>query len=71
VLVNDRDPGFGGQAFIAETLPKIRQIRGWIDELRKPIDLVVDGGVVPRRSSAWRCTVRACSSWAMRSSKSG
>jgi ribulose-phosphate 3-epimerase len=47
VLVMTVNPGFGGQAFIAETLPKIRQIRGWIDELRKPIDLVVDGGVGP------------------------
>jgi ribulose-phosphate 3-epimerase len=47
VLVMTVNPGFGGQAFIAETLPKIRQIRGWIDELRKPIDLVVDGGVSP------------------------
>ncbi|MFI5316706.1 MAG: ribulose-phosphate 3-epimerase [Myxococcota bacterium] len=47
VLVMTVNPGFGGQAFIAETLPKIRQIRGWIDELRAPIDLVVDGGVGP------------------------
>ena len=47
VLVMTVNPGFGGQAFIPETLPKIRQIRGWIDEGRKPIDLVVDGGVGP------------------------
>jgi ribulose-phosphate 3-epimerase len=47
VLVMTVNPGFGGQAFIPETLPKIRQIRGWIDELRKPIDLVVDGGIGP------------------------
>ena len=47
VLVMTVNPGFGGQAFIAETLPKIRQIRGWIDELSKPIDLVVDGGIGP------------------------
>ncbi len=48
VLVMTVNPGFGGQSFIPETLPKIRQIRGWIDELRKPIDLVVDGGVGPQ-----------------------
>jgi ribulose-phosphate 3-epimerase len=47
VLVMTVNPGFGGQSFIPETLPKIRQIRGWIDELRKPIDLVVDGGIGP------------------------
>jgi len=45
VLVMTVNPGFGGQAFIPETLPKIRQIRSWIDELRRPIDLVVDGGI--------------------------
>jgi ribulose-phosphate 3-epimerase len=48
VLVMTVNPGFGGQSFIPETLPKIRQIRGWIDELRRPIDLVVDGGVGPQ-----------------------
>jgi ribulose-phosphate 3-epimerase len=48
VLVMTVNPGFGGQAFIPETLPKIRQIRGWIDELGKPIDLVVDGGIGPQ-----------------------
>ena len=51
VLVMTVNPGFGGQAFIPETLPKIRQIRGWIDELRKPIDLVVDGGIGPKTIS--------------------
>ena len=47
VLVMTVNPGFGGQAFIPETLPKIRQIRGWIDELARPVDLVVDGGIGP------------------------
>jgi len=45
VLVMTVNPGFGGQAFIPETLPKLRQIRSWIDELGRPIDLVVDGGI--------------------------
>jgi ribulose-phosphate 3-epimerase len=48
VLVMTVNPGFGGQSFIPETLPKIRQIRGWIDEIRRPIDLVVDGGIGPQ-----------------------
>jgi ribulose-phosphate 3-epimerase len=47
VLVMTVNPGFGGQAFIPETLPKILQIRRWIDALAKPIDLVVDGGIGP------------------------
>ena len=36
-----------GQKFIESTLPKIRALRTAIDALRKPIDLVVDGGVGP------------------------
>jgi ribulose-phosphate 3-epimerase len=47
VLVMSVNPGFGGQKFIPETLPKIRQIRKWIDASRRPVDIVVDGGVGP------------------------
>jgi ribulose-phosphate 3-epimerase len=47
VLVMTVNPGFGGQKFIESTLPKIRAIRSAIEKLRKPIDLVVDGGVGP------------------------
>ncbi len=47
VLVMTVNPGFGGQKFIAETLPKIREIRGWIDASRRDVDLVVDGGIGP------------------------
>jgi ribulose-phosphate 3-epimerase len=47
VLVMTVNPGFGGQKFIPETLPKIRQIRKWIDESGRDVDLVVDGGVGP------------------------
>ena len=47
VLVMTVNPGFGGQIFIAETLPKIREIRSWIDASRRDIDLVVDGGIGP------------------------
>lgn len=47
VLVMTVNPGFGGQKFIAETLPKIRAIRAWIDASRRPVDIVVDGGIGP------------------------
>jgi ribulose-phosphate 3-epimerase len=47
VLVMTVNPGFGGQRFIRETLPKLRQIRTWIDRDRRAIDLVVDGGIGP------------------------
>ena len=47
VLVMTVNPGFGGQKFIAETLPKLREIRTWIDASRREVDLVVDGGIGP------------------------
>jgi ribulose-phosphate 3-epimerase len=45
VLVMSVNPGFGGQSFIASALPKIRALRRMIDDLQKPIDLEVDGGI--------------------------
>ncbi len=47
VLVMTVNPGFGGQSFIASQLRKIRTLRRWIDDLGKPIDLQVDGGINP------------------------
>ncbi len=45
VLVMTVNPGFSGQRFIEATLPKIRQIRTWIDGMGLEVDLVVDGGI--------------------------
>ena len=45
VLVMTVEPGFGGQRFMADTLPKIRTIRGWIEERGLACELEVDGGV--------------------------
>ena len=38
-------PGFGGQAFMADVLPKVRQVRNAVTERRLSIDIEVDGGV--------------------------
>src|SRR5712692_8640973 len=38
-------PGFGGQAFIPDVLPKIEQIRKVIDERKLPILVEADGGI--------------------------
>ena len=38
-------PGFGGQAFIPDVLPKIKQIRGIVDQGKLPILIEVDGGI--------------------------
>ena len=43
VLVMTIEPGFGGQAFMTETLPKIRRVRAAIGD--RDIWLQVDGGV--------------------------
>lgn len=45
ILVMTVNPGAGGQAFLPETLPKIRQLRQMIQESGRPIDLGIDGGV--------------------------
>ena len=45
VLVMTVEPGFGGQSFMADMLPKIRTLRGWIRERGLRCDLEVDGGV--------------------------
>ncbi len=45
VLVMSVNPGFGGQAFIASQLDKIRALRARIDASGRAIDLEVDGGV--------------------------
>ncbi len=47
VLVMTVEPGFGGQSFMADQLPKVRTIRGWIDQSGRPCELEVDGGVGP------------------------
>jgi ribulose-phosphate 3-epimerase len=45
VLVMTVNPGFGGQAFIASMVEKIRRVRAMIGS--RPIELEVDGGVTP------------------------
>jgi ribulose-phosphate 3-epimerase len=47
VLVMSVDPGFGGQAFIPQTLRKIERVREMIDASGFAIDLEVDGGIKP------------------------
>lgn len=45
VLVMTVNPGFGHQHFIHTTLPKIRRVRGMIDQIKRDCDLEVDGGI--------------------------
>jgi ribulose-phosphate 3-epimerase len=41
------NPGFGGQAYIAEMEPKIAEARQMIDATGRDIPLEVDGGIAP------------------------
>jgi ribulose-phosphate 3-epimerase len=45
VLVMTVNPGFGGQEFIMETLPKIREVRRQIEEKGLQCEVEVDGGI--------------------------
>jgi ribulose-phosphate 3-epimerase len=45
VLVMTVNPGFGGQEFIPETLPKIRQVRQEIERHGLDCEVEVDGGI--------------------------
>ena len=45
VLVMTVEPGFGGQKFMADMMPKLKQLRAMLDEVNPGCHLEVDGGV--------------------------
>ena len=45
ILVMTVEPGFGGQAFMEDMMPKLKQIRAYIDEQNPTCELEVDGGI--------------------------
>ena len=45
ILVMTVEPGFGGQSFMADMMPKVSQIRRYIDVRNPACELEVDGGV--------------------------
>lgn len=45
VLVMTVEPGFGGQSFMADMLPKIKQLRNLIDDNKYDCFIEVDGGI--------------------------
>lgn len=47
VLVMTVEPGFGGQKFMEDMMPKLRQLREWIGQRGLACDLEVDGGIDP------------------------
>ena len=45
VLIMTVEPGFGGQSFMADMMPKIAAVRKMLDEAKLPCELEVDGGI--------------------------
>ncbi|NDJ84677.1 MAG: ribulose-phosphate 3-epimerase [Chloroflexi bacterium] len=51
IIVMTVNPGFGGQSFLAETLPKIRTLRQMSGQRKLNIDISADGGVDPNTAT--------------------
>ena len=45
ILVMTVEPGFGGQSFMEDMMPKLKQIRSYIDAQNPGCELEVDGGI--------------------------
>jgi ribulose-phosphate 3-epimerase len=53
-LVMSVEPGFGGQSFMPEVLPKVRRLRQAIDTAGLQVDVEIDGGVGPTNAAMCR-----------------
>lgn len=51
ILLMTVNPGFGGQQFLAEVVPKITSLRRLIDQRELRLDLEVDGGIGPETAA--------------------
>lgn len=47
LVVMSVEPGFGGQAFMPEVLPKVEAAREWVENHGLTADIQVDGGITP------------------------
>ena len=45
VLVMTVEPGFGGQSFMVDMMPKLSQLREWLADINPECHIEVDGGV--------------------------
>ena len=52
VLIMSVEPGFGGQKFMPEVLPKLKELKKIIDKEKYNIDIEIDGGINFQNSKA-------------------
>ncbi len=45
ILIMSVNPGFAGQSFMAEVLPKVSELRKMINDKKLKIDIEIDGGI--------------------------
>jgi len=53
ILIMTVQPGFGGQAFREDCVPKITQARKYIDDNKLNVEIVIDGGI--NRETGKKC----------------
>jgi ribulose-phosphate 3-epimerase len=54
ILVMTVEPGFGGQSFMSDMMPKLREIRNYIALYKPQCELEVDGGINPATAALCR-----------------
>ncbi len=47
IVIMSVEPGYGGQAFIPQVLPKVETAREWVRSHGLSTDIQVDGGITP------------------------
>ncbi len=52
VLIMSVEPGFGGQKFMPEVLPKLKELKKIINQKKYNVDLEIDGGINFQNSKA-------------------
>lgn len=54
VVIMSVEPGFGGQSFMEDALPKIAAAREWVESNDLSVDIQVDGGITPETAQRAR-----------------